>query len=61
MNVSKLKSKLVGIAAGLAGMSRRAVYVYGALSSLLWNLVLFAAGAYGGPGARPLGCSREMS
>lgn len=33
------------IAAGLAGMSRRAVYLYGALSSLLWNLMLFAAGA----------------
>ncbi len=33
------------VAAGLAGMSRRAVYVYGALSSLLWNLVLLAAGA----------------
>jgi membrane protein DedA with SNARE-associated domain len=33
------------VAAGLAGMSRRAVYFYGALSSLLWNLVLFAAGA----------------
>ena len=26
-------------------MSRRAVYLYGAISSLLWNLVLFAAGA----------------
>lgn len=33
------------VAAGLAGMSRRAVYVYGALSALLWNLLLFAAGA----------------
>jgi membrane protein DedA with SNARE-associated domain len=33
------------VAAGLAGMSRRAVYFYGALSALLWNLVLFAAGA----------------
>jgi len=33
------------VAAGLAGMSRRAVYIYGALSSLLWNLLLFAAGA----------------
>lgn len=33
------------VAAGLAGMSRRAVYFYGALSSLLWNLLLFAAGA----------------
>jgi membrane protein DedA with SNARE-associated domain len=32
------------VAAGLAGMSRRAVYFYGALSSLLWNLLLFAAG-----------------
>jgi len=26
-------------------MSRRAVYIYGALSSLLWNLLLFGAGA----------------
>ncbi len=33
------------VAAGLAGMSRRAVYLYGALSALLWNLLLFAAGA----------------
>ena len=32
------------VAAGLAGMSRRAVYVYGALSSLLWNLALMGAG-----------------
>lgn len=33
------------VAAGLAGMSRTAVYVYGALSSLVWNLALFGAGA----------------
>ncbi|MBE7448536.1 MAG: VTT domain-containing protein [Kofleriaceae bacterium] len=33
------------VAAGLAGMSRRAVYLYGAVSALLWNLLLFAAGA----------------
>jgi membrane protein DedA with SNARE-associated domain len=32
------------VAAGLAGMSRRAVYAYGALSSLLWNLALMGAG-----------------
>lgn len=32
------------IAAGLAGMSRTAVYGYGALSALLWNLALLGAG-----------------
>jgi len=32
------------VAAGLAGMSRTAVYGYGALSSLLWNLALLGAG-----------------
>jgi membrane-associated protein len=33
------------VAAGLAGMSRRAVYGYGALSALLWNLALLGVGA----------------
>lgn len=33
------------VAAGLAGMSRRAVYAYGALSALLWNLALLGVGA----------------
>lgn len=33
------------VAAGLAGMTRRAVYAYGALSALLWNLALLAIGA----------------
>ncbi len=33
------------VAAGLAGMSRRAVYGYGALSALLWNLALLGIGA----------------
>jgi membrane protein DedA with SNARE-associated domain len=32
------------VAAGLAGMSRRAVYGFGALSALLWNLALLGAG-----------------
>jgi membrane-associated protein len=32
------------VAAGLAGMSRRAVYGYGALSALLWNVALLGAG-----------------
>lgn len=32
------------IAAGLAGMSRRAVYGYGLLSALIWNLALLGAG-----------------
>ena len=33
------------VAAGLAGMPRRAVYGYGALSALLWNLALLGVGA----------------
>lgn len=32
------------VAAGLAGMSRRAVYGYGALSALLWNVGLLGVG-----------------